>query len=120
MFLPEVVDSDVCNRHHQDERQTENIGEESEGVVEREADAPAVVPEGDADICQEILQVVEKDLLPPHAHRVAEHVLGVDERHDCQTGGDEVVDEHQKDGQPGLAEPFGGLTLTYRDNYCKS
>ena len=81
-------------------------------MIQWQADSPAVVPEGDAHIFQEIVKVIEKDLLPPHAHRVAEHVLGVDERHHCQTCGDQVVDQHQEDGQLGFAEPLGSFIST--------
>ena len=111
MVLPETVDGDVGKRHHQDERELENIHQQSDGMVKREAHGPAVIPDGDAQICQEIFQVVEKDLLPPHAHGVAEHILGVDERHHRQSDRDEVVDQHEMDGQPGFAEPLGSLTF---------
>ena len=112
MLLPEAVDGYVDYGHHQDKRQKDNIECQSEGMVERKAHASAIVPDREAHILREILQVVEKYLLPPHAHRVAEHVLGVDERHHRYSQGDEVVDEHQKDGQTSFAEPFGSFTST--------
>ena len=76
-------------------------------MVEREADPPAVVPNRDPGIFEKIVEVVVEDLLPPHADRVAPDVLGKEAGHHPEADRDKVVDDHQEDRQPGLAEPFG-------------
>ena len=110
VVLSEAVDGNVCEGHHQGKGERNNIYGQSDGMVERETDVPSVAPDREAHILKEMVQVVEKDLLPPHAHGVAKNVVGIDKTHNREDDRDEVVDQHQMDGQPSLAEPFGSFT----------
>ena len=47
-------------------------------MVQREVDAPAIVPEREPVIFQKIVEVVMEDLLPSHADRVAPVILDED------------------------------------------
>ena len=109
--LSEAVDGHVGDWYHKEERKQHNIHKQSVGMVEREADAPAVVPDRQSGIFQQIVEVVVEDLLPPHADRVAPDVLGKEAGHHPEADRDEVIDDHQEDRQPGLAEPFGSCSF---------
>ena len=82
-----------------------------EGVVERLVDVASVCEYGGSLVLQEVVEVHQEPLLPAHADRVAVDVVGVHDGAHQGDARDHVVDDHQEDGEPCLAEQVGLLGL---------
>ena len=76
-----------------------------------------IIPHFGSSLCEKIVQICLKHLLSTDTDSVPPDVFREDERQNDNEDREEEVDEHEEDGQFGLAEPLGSLTLSRKDHF---
>ena len=76
VLAAEAIEAAVDNRHHEYVGQRDEVGVDSERMVERQVDVVAVAQDSDTSRRQKIVEVNQEDFLPSEARDVVVDGVG--------------------------------------------